>query len=145
MRKLILTGVLGMFMVSFVSAQNGTASLPQAAQDFINENFADETVTKVDEDSGWLSWDDTEMYEVHFANGLRLDFNEQGEVTEISGGAGIEIPEDAVPNELSSYVEENYPGEAVVSWEIENDKQEVELSNGMELEFDLSGKFVKED
>lgn len=145
MKKVILTAVVMLFAVPFVSAQSSTNVLPQNAQDFISEHFSSETVEKVDEEDGWFSWDKNEMYEVHFSGGLRLDFNKDGEITEISVKDGMTIPESAIPAQLLSHIDSNYPNAEILSWEQEDDKQEIELADGKELEFDLNGKFVKED
>ncbi|HET8855110.1 MAG TPA: PepSY-like domain-containing protein [Salinimicrobium sp.] len=145
MRKLVLTVILAAFAIPAVSAQNGAENLPQEARDFIDEHFATETVSRVEKEDSWFSWDKNEMYEVYFSNGLRLDFNKQGEITEISGEDGISLPQEAFPAALISYINSNYPGTQPESWEREDDKQEVELSDGTELEFDLDGNFLKAD
>lgn len=145
MKKTILAGILVMFSVSLTFAQADANVLPQNAQDFIEENFASETLVSADKEDKWFSWDKNEMYEVHLSNGIKLDFNKSGEITEIDSRDNAPIPLEAVPEEIRSYVEENHSGADITSWEKDNDEQEVELSDGTDLEFDKNGTFLKQD
>ena len=145
MKKTMFTAILMMFSISLSFAQTDVSVLPQNAQDFITNNFSDATVEKADKEDKWFSWDKNEMYEVHLSNGVKLDFNKAGEITEIDSRDNAPIPMEAVPAEVKSYVEANYSGAEIISWERDNDEQEVELSDGTDLEFDSKGKFLKQD
>lgn len=145
MKKTILTAVIMMFSMGLTFAQTDVSVLPQNAQDFITQNFGDATVKKADKEDKWLSWDKNEMYEVHLSNGIKLDFNKAGEITEIDSRDEAPIPMEAVPAEVRTYVEQNHSGAQITSWERDNDEQEVELSDGTDLEFDNKGKFLKQD
>ncbi|HET8754231.1 MAG TPA: PepSY-like domain-containing protein [Salinimicrobium sp.] len=145
MKKVILTGVLTVFFAGMVSAQSSTSKLPQKAQDFISQHFSSEEISKIEEESGWFEWDKNEMYEVYLANGVRVDFSKSGEATEITTRNGEVLPDAVFPANVRSYVEKNYPDARIVSWEKDSDKQEIELSDDREIEFDLNGKFLKED
>ena len=105
--------------------------------------FSSEEISKIEEESGWFEWDKNEMYEVHLSNCTKLDFNKEGEITEIDGTEAI--PENVLPENIFSYVGENYSGAEIVSWEMDDDEQEVKLSDGTEIEFDAEGNFIKED
>lgn len=148
MRNLFLSAVITLFAFSVSSAQTSkmdVSILPDNAQKFIEQYFSSETVKKVEKEDGILNMDKSEMYEVHFANGVKLDFNEAGEVTEIESRKDAKLPMKAIPMEILDYVKNNYKNAHVMSWEMDNDEQEVELSDGTDLEFDLKGKFLKED
>lgn len=145
MKKTILTGILVMFSMSLTFAQADPSVLPQNAQDFIKENFASATIEKADKEDKWFSWDKNEMYEVHLSNGIKLDFDKSGEITEIDSRDNAPIPAEAVPAEVKDYIEKNHKGLTITSWEKDNDEQEVELSDGTDLEFDKNGKFLKMD
>ena len=43
---------------------------------------------------------------------------------------------------IRNYVTENYPTVSIIEWELDDDEQEVELSNEVELVFDLEGEFL---
>jgi len=145
MKKTMYTAIVMMFSMTMTFAQTDVSVLPQNAQDFISKNFGDATVKKADKEDKWFSWDKNEMYEVHLSNGIKMDFNKAGEITEIDSRDNAPIPMEAIPAEIRSYVEKNHAGTTVVSWEKDNDEQEVKLSDGTDLEFDLKGKFLKLD
>ena len=145
MKKTILTGMLMIFTISFGFAQNNTDVLPQSSQDFISENFSSETVESAKKENSWFNWDKNEMYEVEFSNGIKLDFNKAGEVTEIDSKNEEPIPSEVLPRQIRTYVENNYQDAQIVSWEKDDDDQEAQLADGTELEFDGNGNFLKED
>ena len=50
-----------------------------------------------------------------------------------------------VKKNIQSYIQPNYPNASITEIEIENNKIEVELNNGVEIVFDLNGNFVRLD
>ena len=52
---------------------------------------------------------------------------------------------EAVQQKITSYINANYPNDTVTEVEIENQKIKIELSSGIELNFDLNGNFVRLD
>jgi hypothetical protein len=52
---------------------------------------------------------------------------------------------DAVQQKIMDYIRSNYPDLTVVEVEIESQKIEIELSNNIELIFDLNGNFLRLD
>ena len=145
MKKIILAAFAMVLSVGTMTAQTDTSILPQNSQDFLEQNFSDLTIAEVEKEDGWLNWDKNEMYEVHFTNGIKLDFNENGELTEVDSNNGEIIPEEIIPQEIRTYLDENEENADLISWEMDDDGQEVGLSDGRELEFDQNGKFLKED
>ncbi|MHA6281053.1 PepSY-like domain-containing protein [Salinimicrobium sp. CAU 1759] len=145
MKKLFLTGIGLLFSTALTFAQADMGKLPQSSQDFLKKHFSSEQVAKVEKNDSWYNWDKDEMYEVKLANGIKLDFNKAGEVTEIDSKEGFTIPLQALPQAIRAYLEQNNLTDHVVSWEKEDDGHEVQLADGRELEFDSSGKFLKED
>lgn len=145
MKKVILTGVVSMFSMSLLFAQSGSQELPQNSRDFIAQHFASESIASVQVEDSWLPWDNDDMYEVHFSSGLELSFNKAGEITEIDAAKDQQLPMEVLPAEIQSYVGSNYQNAAVSSWEKDGKDQDVELSNGVDLEFDKNGKFVRVD
>ena len=144
MKKTLLTGALLLFITG-MTAQTTTTDLPQRAQDFISTNFSSETVERVEKENDWFDFDNNEMYEIYLSNGIRVDFNKKGEPTEVTTRKGAKLPEAAIPQGIRSYISANYSGAEIVAWELDDKKQEVELSDGRELEIDRQNNFVKED
>lgn len=114
------------------------SALPQVIQDYITENYASETIISAEED--------TEGYELVLSNGLQLEFDLSGVFIQVSGENevnGEDINPSALPMSIQEYITANYPMETITEAEIYTDKYEVNLSNGIQLEFDLAGNFVE--
>ena len=143
MKKVIVSAFCALFSVG-MSAQGSTNNLPGTAQDFINQYFSELSVLEVDESSNWQIWQD-DKYEVKFSNGIELDFDENGNLIEIDSQNKEAIPISALPSSISSYLQVNHANAQVIGWERQDKKQEVELTDGTELEFDSQGSFRKVD
>jgi hypothetical protein len=56
------------------------------------------------------------------------------------------LPDSVIPEKIREYVKSNYPAYFITDWEKESRKvQQIELSNGLDLEFDNDGKYLKMD
>ncbi|MFK8274140.1 PepSY-like domain-containing protein [Capnocytophaga cynodegmi] len=116
--------------------------LPQEAQSFIKKHFSQYTLDYIILDKEYFSSDD---YTVRFSEGLKIEFNEKGEWTEIDGNY-TEIPTEFISKNITSYVKAKFTNTRIVK--IEKGffgTQEVKLSNGLELEFDSKGYFKRVD
>lgn len=116
------------------------ADLPKAAQEFLNKEYAK---------TAWaIGKKETKAkkikYEVTLADGVEIEFKENGEWKEIDG-KGHMIPSHLIPMKINEYVMKHYSAEKITKIEKSNKKTEVKLSNGIELKFDLNGNFVKID
>lgn len=144
MKKVLLTGLV-VLLTSPLMAQTNQNVLPQNSRDFLSKHFPDAKIVKAEKEDSWFNWDKNEMYEIHLSNDLKLDFNKNGEVTEIDSDGTAPIPADALPTDITSYVKSNFSGQEIASWELGNNGQEIELTDGTELEFDENGKYLKQD
>lgn len=145
MKKAILTGVLSVFTFGFLLAQTGIEELPESAKEYIEQKFPSENITFVEKDKDLMPWNNDDMYEVHFSSGLEIVFNKDGEVTEIEAAKNQSIPVEALPSTIVSYVQDNYEAAGIKSWNVDGKDQDVELINGVDLEFDKKGKFLRLD
>ena len=143
MKRVMISGIAMLFSFG-IFAQATPGKMPNSAQEFINKHFSSATAVEVKENSSWEIWED-EKFEVTLSNGVELDFDENGNVLEIESRNNEAIPNAALPANIVSYLQSNYAGEQIVSWDRKDKGQEVELSNGVELEFDAEGKFLKID
>lgn len=152
MKKLVLLSLTAIFTMGFSYAQE-PGMLPENAQNFINENFPGETVVDFEQfdqilnsqESDIMDFDDQEAYEVELSNGLNIEFGKNGKMTEMDSNGEGTIPAHALPDKIEAYLKVNYPNLEVVGYEIDADDQEVELDNGLDLEFDRDGRFIEED
>ena len=117
------------------------SALPANAQTFVNQYFSANNIVSV--------WKDTEKgkiedYTVLFADGTEVEFLANGEWKEVKARNGA-VPAKIVPAKISKYVHKNYPNVLIKEIQKERRKYEVSLSNGLDLDFNLNGKFLKID
>lgn len=140
MKTLLSTFVFCFFAVgAFAQVQGRNVEVPQQINAFVQKHYPSATVTRYKKD---VERSGTE-HKVYLSEYTKLEFNDQFQITEIEGESAV--PAGLVPATIASYVKANYAGNSVVKWEKKRNKQEVELNNGLELEFDLNGKFLRID
>lgn len=146
MKKLILKSIFAMLLVGGISVQAQESlikqgELPQKAQKFIADNFSNHTLDYIKKDKEVLSTD----YEVKFTDGTEIEFDSDGEWTDVDGRKTA-LPVGFIQNNIVNYVKENFANAQIVKIEKGSfGSQEVELSNGLELEFDAKGEFKRMD
>lgn len=106
------------------------AALPTAAQTFIKNYFPSAQIAGVmKEGSGrWAE------YDVTMTDGIQLSFNHKGEWRDVDCG-GKAVPADLVPQAIRDKVAQLYPQAVIVEISRDNDGYDVELDNGIDLEF----------
>ena len=143
--KTLSAVVFSLFTFGVATAQEEglipVEGLPAKARSFIKEHFATNSIVSV--------WQDTEKgvrseYTVLFANGTEVEFYPNGEWDEVKARSG-EVPAKIVHHKISKYVQKNFPRTIIKEIKKGRTKYEVNLSNGIELIFNLKGKFIKID
>ena len=81
---------------------------------------------------------------MHFANGLKIEFNSKGEWKEISS-ATSQIDRKYVPRQIIAAVEARWPGAEFRKVERYRYGYEVELTNRLELKFDRQFRLTEID
>lgn len=115
--------------------------LPQEAQKFISNNFTKSTIDYVKMDKEAFSTD----YKVKFTDGLEVEFDSKGEWMEVDGNKTT-IPTGFIQKSILNYVKEKFANAQIVKIEKGRfGRQEVKLSNGLELEFNSKGEFKRID
>ena len=115
--------------------------LPLNAQKLIKTNFSDKTIDYIIADKELISTD----YSVKFTDGSEIDFNSNDIWTEIDCKRNA-IPSKLVKPSIANYVNKKFPNTQIEKIEKSVLKrQEIKLSNGLELEFNSKGEFVKID
>lgn len=115
--------------------------LPVAAKDVLKKNFKSEvSVVKVSEQFNRVM-----EYEVILNNGTEVTFDSKGNWKEIEVNRNSKIPASIIPDDISKYVKANHNGANIVGLEKKRDTYDVELSNGVEMKFDLKGHFLRYD
>lgn len=116
--------------------------LPKAAQTFIQKYFGEETPSQIIKDTDHLIYTE---YKVFLNNGVEIEFDDNGNWEEIKNQANQAIPTNFIAKPILDYVKKSFPNTHIVK--IEKDKRgfDVELSNGIDLEFNSKGNFVRID
>ena len=105
--------------------------MPKQAQLFINKYFNSKAVAMAKMETDLFS----KSYDVIFTNGDKLEFDKNGVWTNVDCKHTL-VPKDILPKEILNYLNANYPDLNVRQIEkTDNKGYEVELSNGVELEF----------
>lgn len=121
--------------------QVGTfGELPAAAQTFVTTHFSES-------DIALILWEQDGLhkeYEVRLNNGTKIEFDGKGQLEKIDSKPNA-VPAGIVPVAITTYVSTKFPQAAIVEYSIDRRKQETELSNGLDLVFDLQGNFMHID
>lgn len=144
MRKFLWGMLIALMMAGMQSCENNTNfgninpnKLPNAAKSFIEQYFADQTIVAAEKemDDGQI------VYEVTLSDGTELDFDENGEWTDVDC-QNRQVPDGIVPEKIRSYVATNYPDNFIVEIEHKYNRYRIELNNDkygaspIELRFD---------
>lgn len=115
------------------------AELPAPIKDYLNVHFASKSLVSAFKSNA----NNTITYDVKLSDAIDLKFNAAYNPTYVYSTNGV--PNSVIPQAILDYVAANYPNNTIVDWDLEDDYQEVELDNGIELEFTLDGVFIRID
>ena len=115
--------------------------LPETARATIEQNFnADVNHIRIGKDFGRIR-----QYDVVMTDGTEIYFDKHGNWTEIEAARGGSVPANLFPNPITTFVKENQKKVKVTGIEKKAFGYEVELSNGMDVQFSEKGKFLRYD
>ena len=113
--------------------------LPAEISTYITTHFPENNILQ-----SMIELDDfTKTYEVMLEGNFKLTFNRKKEIIDIEGFT--KLPDSVIPEKIRQYVATNYPGNYIVGWELDGKNQQVELNNDLDLEFTMSGDFIRID
>jgi hypothetical protein len=113
--------------------------LPKKSQEFLATHFSGVKVTLVSKE-----YND---YDVWLDNDFELSFTHKGEWYEVDGNRNA-VPQsviDLLPKAIANYVSAHFPNTQIVSVNREPFGYDVDLSNGLDLEFDSNGNIREID
>ena len=142
MKKIALTMISLAAFAAALSADDRPMAfekLPVAAKEYIQTNFPGEKTTMVTKDDDLIFAD----YTVMLSNGVKLEFEHSGALTQISSPNGI--PAELVPVSIRNYVQTHYPDAGYLDFEIGKRTYEVKLTNRMELKFNNNFHIIEVD
>ena len=115
-------------------------ALPAKAQTLLNNHFNGQKVMLATIESGVVS----RSYDVVLQNGMKLEFDKKGNLTEIDCKQGI-VPALLIPQAIKNYLKDNYAGQSVKKIEMNKNEYEVELTNGLDLTFNKHFQLIDID
>ena len=140
MKKFILT-LLAVLMVGTSLNACGRKrvidpeKLPKVATELIQKHWPSCVID--------LAYIDGREYEVLLSDGTIIEFNNKGIWKEAKCTDGL--PVTLVPGNITRYVVERFPKQLIIKCEKMRGGYEVELTNGLELQFDLQGRLTHVD
>ena len=142
MKTIILSAFIFLFGIG-VNAQETpikNTELPAEATAFIKKYFSKNTIHHAikDQDKSKIT------YEVMLDNMTELEFTEKGAWKEVDGKDKA-IPTGYILKPILDYVKKNYPKASITHIDKGLNDIDIDLDNGIELEFDLKGKFLRID
>ncbi|MBW5394224.1 PepSY-like domain-containing protein [Brachyspira hampsonii] len=108
------------------------SSIPQNAQNFIKQHFANVKVTFIERD-----WDDIEVY---LENGTQIDFFPNGDWKEVKCYGNM--PSTILPANVMNTIKRTYPNAQIIKIEKQFTIFEIKLNNMMELYIDNNGQLL---
>lgn len=142
-----ITGVLSLvflLMGGFVLAQDRVITqnqLPKTAKNFLVTHFRGISAASVIEDREIFGVDE---YKVLLSNGIKVEFDGKGNWKEVDG-KHEKIPSTFIHASIKNYAAKNFPNTFIVKIEKKLWSCKIELSNGIDLEFDRNGNFTRID
>lgn len=144
-KSLVAMIVMAFAFVAFSSCEQESVvdenSLPTKAQEYLTTHFQGIPVIQVVRDVDGLS----KSFDVYLENGIELVFKRNGDVKSVESKKHEELPASVIPAKILTYVQTNHAPHFIISWELDDARQDVELSNGMDLQFSKAGDFIRID
>ncbi|MHA6278635.1 PepSY-like domain-containing protein [Salinimicrobium sp. CAU 1759] len=119
------------------------SDLPAAIREFVNTHFPGASIEEAERENNG-------NFEIELSNDVELIFDADGnflgraEDDDNDDSDDEDIAVDDLPQAVRDYIAANYPDNSIIEAEREDDGgYEVTLNNGVELEFDAEGNFLK--
>ncbi|HMR20162.1 MAG TPA: PepSY-like domain-containing protein [Sphingobacterium sp.] len=138
-------GVLLMTLV-FVSCEKEefimVDGLPKSGSEFLEQHFSGAKVSNVKKEKEGLNGTE---YTAYLESGITVKFDKNGNWEEVEAPNNDALPTSFIPAKIVEYVQEHYPSFGINSIDKEKNRYDVELTNGLDLEFNSAGDFVRID
>lgn len=139
MKKITL--LLFVYIMMFASCDKekivSANDLPAVSISYINTHFEGQQIVQAVKER-----DDFKItYIAYLNNGTKLEFNKDGEIIHIESNEAL--PESVISASIITYTHSGYPSAFIKAWKLDKTLQEVKLSNGLSLEFDRNGIFLR--
>lgn len=138
MKKIFIAAALLFAGISTAFAGNDRPisldRLPAAAQTFLKSHFAELTLAYAVEDPQFIG-SEYEVTYTTYTDRTEVEFDSDGAWTSVESKYAA-VPADIVPEQIKGYVAKTFPNQTICKIERKRYSWEIELSNGLEIEFD---------
>ncbi|MEI0702910.1 PepSY-like domain-containing protein [Brachyspira intermedia] len=135
--KLFISIASLMMLSSLILAAEDMAiqanQLPQNAQTFVKTNFPNDQIVYAEQDR--------QSYKVELSSGVEIDFDRQGNWTDVSGN-NRPIPTKFIPTAVLKSVQAKYPQIEVLEISKEYNSYKLKLSNNREVYVSNNGQIT---
>lgn len=142
MKKRFL-GVITALLISGTALAQDTQitekQLPNAVKQSVHKYFGKKGISVIFKDVERSST----SYDIYFDDQTKSEIHSNGTLKGAENKNGL--LKSIVPAKIQAYVQKNYPNTIITQWEKSKNKQEIKLSNDIDLEFDLNSKFLRVD
>jgi hypothetical protein len=139
MKKIMIIFAALFLSAAIVSADNraiDASKLPAAAKAYMEKSFPGEQILYATQEDDLFLPD----YDVALANGVLLEFYNNGSLEKIACRTGISL--DLIPVPIIEFVKVRYPDAFFVEYKVDKREFEVTLSNRMELKFNKNYNLI---
>ncbi len=142
-KQLLTAAAFGAIFISATGCEKEqimqSGKIPGEIETYASTHFPANKIIQVVEDRDGF----TKTYDVILEGNIQLEFNRGKEIISIDGTE--KLPDSVVPEKIRNYVTGNYPDNFITDWELDNKNQQVGLDNDLDLEFTMSGDFIRID
>ena len=147
MKRVIVILFCSFLSTSVLLADNETITrdvntLPTSSREFISAYFNNSEISHIKIEKNFIG---RKNYDVILTDGTNLEFDQNGDWTEVDSNNQSPVPSEIIPINIFSYIQTNFNGKDIVSIEKESREVNVKLSNGLELTFNKKGKLIEID
>ena len=145
MKKILLSSVIAMAACLFACSCSAkdiivkVQDLPQTVQSFLAAHFSNIGVA--------VAIKDGHEYEIRMDNGWEMEFDNKGQWEKIDCKRD-EVPASVtslIPESIVTYLSSNFEKAFITEITKDHSGYDIELSNGLDLEFSSNGRFKKID
>lgn len=115
--------------------------LPENSRQFLSNHFGDIKIAHISIEKNWMG---IKEYDIILTDGTEVEFDKAGEWKDVTC-TDKPVPQAIVITPIGNYVKDNFLNMYIEGIEKSNRKYEVKLNTGLELEFDLQGRFKRID
>lgn len=115
------------------------SKIPSEIKSYVSTHFPNNAIIQATKEIDGI----TKTYDIILQENIGLEFNRKKEIVDIDGSSAL--PNSVIPERLLQHVTANFPNNVITAWELDDKRQKIKLDNGLELEFNKKGDFLRLD